>query len=69
MGKVLKLIKELQAELMVSKELPHIVSVHLLARLDEAERHLPLNIAPAKADVGAELDGGLGEAETDKILE
>lgn len=34
------LIKELQAELMTGKDLPHLVSVRLLARLDDAERHL-----------------------------
>ena len=39
---VLRLIKDLQAELMASTELPHVVSVRLLARLDEAERHLGL---------------------------
>ncbi|CAN1553465.1 hypothetical protein MCERE19_02267 [Spirosomataceae bacterium] len=38
--KVYGLIKELQAELMTGKELPHLVSVRLLARLDDAERHL-----------------------------
>lgn len=38
--RVLGLVKELQAELMTGKDLPHLVSVRLLARLDEAERHL-----------------------------
>ncbi|MCP9763826.1 hypothetical protein EGI31_12760 [Lacihabitans soyangensis] len=38
--KVYGLIKELQAELITGKDLPHLVSVRLLARLDEAERHL-----------------------------
>lgn len=36
------MIKDLQAVLMATDELPHVVSVRLLARLDEAERHLPL---------------------------
>lgn len=34
------MIKDLQAVLLASNELPHLVSVRLLARLDEAERHL-----------------------------
>lgn len=39
---LLALIKRLQAVLMASTELNHVVSVKLLARLDEAERSLPI---------------------------
>ncbi|MDP1814445.1 MAG: hypothetical protein Q8K92_08350 [Leadbetterella sp.] len=59
---VLRLIKDLQAELMASTELPHVVSVRLLARLDEAERHLgfgsaqPPAEAPAIGEVAVEAD-------------
>lgn len=38
---LLELIKKLQAELIAGDKLPHLVSIRLLARLDEAERHLP----------------------------
>lgn len=34
------MIKDLQALLMAPNELPHVVAVRLLARLDEAERHI-----------------------------
>jgi hypothetical protein len=43
---LLELIKKLQAELMAGDKLPHLVSIRLLARLDEAERHLPAAQAP-----------------------
>lgn len=56
---VLRLIKDLQAELMTGKDLPHLVSVRLLARLDEAERHCPAAPQPPKGEqVGTNLDGG-----------
>ncbi|MDP1816712.1 MAG: hypothetical protein Q8K92_19825 [Leadbetterella sp.] len=42
-------IKDLQAELMASTELPHQVTVRLLARLDEAERHIPLSVKAPEA--------------------
>jgi hypothetical protein len=48
---LLKMIKDLQAVLMAGNELPHLVSVRLLARLDEAERHLP---QPKAAEVTKE---------------
>jgi hypothetical protein len=81
---VLRLIKDLQAELMASTELPHVVSVRLLARLDEAERHLgfggfdsaqPPAEPPAQATVEAAQPPAeapaIGELalETDKVVE
>lgn len=75
---VWRLIKDLQAELMASTELPHVVSVRLLARLDEAERHLgfgrdaahasqpPLGELVVKAD--KEVDGGFSSGTPDATL-
>lgn len=46
---LLKMIKDLQAVLMATDELPHVVNVRLLARLDEAERHLGFGFAQPPA--------------------
>lgn len=61
------MIKELQTELMTGQDLPHVVSVRLLARLDEAERHLPLPQAgtPDRPNVGANA----GEEKAGEVLE
>lgn len=40
MKKLEKMIKALQQELMITKELPHVESIRFLASVDKAERNL-----------------------------
>lgn len=74
MSSLLTKIKDLQAELMASTELPHPVTVRLLARLDEAERHLPLSVKalePVAVIVEGHTDtfGSLPELVDDQLRE
>lgn len=66
---LLKMIKDLQAVLMAANELPHVVAVRLLARLDEAERHLGFGRDAAHSSQPPALEKAVEAVKEVEVLE